>query len=209
MAAGGDVLATGLVESLAHPGGNITGQMFFSSELCAKRLAILKEVAPALGSVGVLMRRTNPSNAHIIDVMSSVAKALKVTLRPIEVGDVDDIQRGISAVADARIAGLVTTDTRILINNAALIADARRNMAVIGFVELAEKGGLVGYGVNFAEMYRRAAYFVDKILKGAKPGDLPIEQATKFETIVNLKTAKALGLDNPPTLLAAADEVIE
>ena len=214
MTGAGDVVAMGVVNSLAHPGGNITGLTSFAPELMAKRLELLKQIWPSLTRAGILLFRGDPSNSKMLDLMQAPAETLKVELFPIEVGSWD-LDSAFSALSEARVGGFVVGDAPQLMNNVMIngvvIANlaSRARLPSIGPPELAEWGGLMGYGVNFVELYRRAAVFVDKILKGVSPGDIPIEQPTKFKSIVNLKTAKALGLDIPPTLLAAATEVIE
>jgi putative ABC transport system substrate-binding protein len=209
MAAAGDVVAMGLAESLAHPGGNVTGSNFFLPELMAKRLELLKEVLPSMSSGGALFRRGVASTPNILDAMRAAAKALSVDLSPIEVSGPEEFESAFANWAEQKVGTVVVVD--IFGDQSVAIAAiaARRRIASIGSLELATAGGLIGYGVDLPAMYRRAAVFVDKILKGAKPGDIPIELATKFQTAVNLRTAKALGIDIPTTLLASADEVIE
>jgi putative ABC transport system substrate-binding protein len=211
MGVAGDVVAMGLAASLSHPGGNVTGMAFFVPELMAKRLQLLKDVAGALTSVGVLLLSNSPSTRSVLEAMSDAAAKEKVELTPIEVAAAADFERGFSAIPGGAIGGFVCTDQPQFLANAALIADVARshNLPSIGSPAYASAGGLMGYGVNFGDMFRRSATFVDKILRGARPDELPIEQASKFTTIINLKTAKALAIEIPPTLLAAADEVIE
>ncbi len=210
MALGGDIVALGLADSLSHPGGNITGSTFFALELLAKRLQLLKEVIPSLTHAGVLLLRGLPSNRLGLDVMAPTAKALNVELQPIEVAGASSYEGALSDAA-ASIGGLVLSDPGQFFGDAAMIASIANNhgLPTIGAPAFAVSGAMLGYGVNLPELWRHAATFVDKILKGAKPGDIPIEQATHFHTIVNLKTAKALGVRIPPMLLARADEVIE
>jgi ABC-type uncharacterized transport system substrate-binding protein len=214
--AAGDVLASGAVSSLAHPGGNITGMSFFLPELLTKRLQMLKEIVPSLTRAGLLIPRAKlPAESDQLlrytGIVRVAAEALKVELFAIEAGGPEEFESAFAICDEKRIGGLVTSDNGQFMVAAGMIARlaAARRLPTIGQLELAKNGGLLGYGVDFAAMFRRAAVFVDKILKGANPGDLPIEQATKFVTVVNLKTAKALGLEIPPTVLAAADEVIE
>jgi putative tryptophan/tyrosine transport system substrate-binding protein len=212
MAVAADVVAMGVVDSLAHPGGNITGSTFFYPELMAKRLELLKTVAPSMTRVGVLLPRS-PANAGVLDVMGATAKALQMGLQPTEVTGPapSEFERVFSAWADAQIEGFVASDHALISLNTDVVAAlaAQHRLPSIGPLELPASGGLMGYGVNYIEIFRRAAYFVDKILKGAKSGDIPIEQPTRFKLVLNLKTAKALGLTIPDKLLAIADDVIE
>jgi putative ABC transport system substrate-binding protein len=210
-AVGGDLVALGMVASLAHPGGNVTGSTFFVPELMAKRLELLKELVPSMTRAGVLLVRDNPSTSGILEKMGAAAKALLVELQPIEVRGPREFESAFSAWADKQIGGLVMLDHAYFLANIDAIATfaSKDSLPSIGPLELPANGGLMAYGVNFSDFFRRAAYFVDKIIKGAKPGDIPVEQPTKFETIINLKTAKALGLDVPTSILLRADEVIE
>ena len=211
MAVMGDAEATGLVASLARPGGNITGSTFFIHELNAKRLEMLKEVLPRATRLAVLLNRSNTNNESIVQTMAAAAKSLKVELQRFEVQGASDLDGAFAAMSKQRIEGVVIHDEPILISNVGAAAKlaARHRIATIGFVEVADAGGLLAYGVNFPPLFRRAAVFVDKILKGANPGDLPIERATTFEMVVNLKTAKALGITLPPSVLVRANRVIE
>lgn len=212
MAVGPDLVALGIVESLAHPGGNVTGSSFFVPEITAKRIEQLKVLVPSLARAGVLLvRREDNGNRKIIDVMEPSAKALGVELYPIEISGPSDIERALSSWTRIPIGGLIMNDHGVLLANATAIATLalKHQIPSIGPLELVRNGGLMGYGVNFAAFFRRAAYFVDRILKGTKPGDIPIEQATKFETVINLRTARDLGLMVPATLLVTAEEVIE
>jgi putative ABC transport system substrate-binding protein len=213
MATYNDAVAVGIVASLAHPGGNVTGSTFFVPELMAKRLELLREVVPSMTRAGVLLirREDSAANRTMVEVMGTTAKALKVELHPIEVGEPKEYESAFSAWADQKIGGLVVLDHAQFLANAEAIAAlaARHRFPSIGALELPASGGLTAYGVDFSVMFHRAAAFVDKILKGAKPGDIPVEQATKFKSTLNLKTARSLGINIPPTLLALADEVIE
>jgi putative ABC transport system substrate-binding protein len=207
----GDALGSGLVSSLARPGGNVTGLTFFSPELNAKRLELLKEVLSGLTDVGILLNSANPTNEPVLAQMSSVAQPLKLELHQFDVRAPADFERAFAAMTAQRVGALVVIEDAMLISNAPAVAALalKQRLPSCGWLDFAIDGGLMAYGVDFPDMFRRAATFVDKILKGAKPGDLPIERSTKFETIVNLKTAKALGLTIPYNLLARADEVIE
>jgi putative tryptophan/tyrosine transport system substrate-binding protein len=211
MATAGDVVALGIVASLAHPGGNITGLTFFLPELMAKRLALLKEVVPSMTRAGVLLLRNNPSTGNVLEAMESTASALQVELQPAEVLGPGELESAFSAWDDKQVGGIVMIDHEQVLALANTIAVLTKKYGIpsIGPLELPARGGLMGYGVNFPDMFRRAATFVDKILKGAKPGDIPVEQATKFKFVLNPKAARALGLEISPQLLARADEVIE
>jgi putative ABC transport system substrate-binding protein len=211
MATYADAVRVGVVASLAHPGGKITGSTFFLPELMAKRLELLKEVVPSMTRTGVLFLRNNPSTPSILEVMEATAKALRAGLQPAEVRGRDEYESVFSAWANQQIGGFVMIDHAQFLANAGEIGalGAKHQLPSIGPLELPVAGGLMAYGVNFSDLFRRAAYFVDKILKGAKPGDIPVEQPTKFELVLNLNTAKAFGVGFPPGLLAIADEVIE
>jgi putative ABC transport system substrate-binding protein len=211
MAAAGDPVASGIVPSLARPGGNITGSSFFVAELAAKRLEMLKEAVPHIRRVAVLLNPDNPVNRPILNEMELAAKSLKVGLQQFGARGPDHFENAFSAMVGQRTNGLVVHDDPMLIANARQIADlaATKRLPSIGFKEFAVAGSLMAYAVDFPAFYRRAAVFVDKILKGAKPGDLPIERATRFEVVINLKTAKALGFKIPPSVLVRATEVIE
>jgi putative ABC transport system substrate-binding protein len=211
MAVTADAVGTGLIASLAHPGGNVTGTTVLNPELMAKRLELLKEIAPAMTRAAVLLNPDNAANGPVRQAMEMTAKALRVGLQPFELRGSGELERVFAVMADRKIDALVVHDDQVLIGNAKAIATftEKQKLPSCGFVEYAAAGGLSAYGVNFIELCRRAAYFVDKILKGTMPADLPVEQPTRFELAINLKTARALGLDIPPTVLAIADEVIE
>jgi len=211
MAVSGDAVATGLVASLAHPGGNITGSSFFNPELAAKRLELLKEVVPALTRVAVLMNPGNPVNEVSLQAMERTARSLGLELQQVNVGGPEEFNAAFSTIVKGRAGALSVFDDAMLIAQARRVADlaAKNRLPTIGFSELAEAGGLMSYGVNFPDLWRRAATYVDKILKGAKPADLPVEQPTKFEFIINLKIAKQIGLTIPQSVLYRADKVIK
>ena len=211
MAGTGDAVSTGLVASLARPAGNITGLTLFIPELIAKRLELLKEAVPHAGRVAVLVHPDNAASVPVLKAMESTARSLKVELRGFEARRPSEFESIFSRMAKSRVDGVVVTDDPFFNANARTIADlaAKKRLPSAGAAEFVEAGGSIGYGVNFPDAFRRAAYFVDKILKGAKPSDLPVEQPTKFELVINLKTAKALGLTIPQTLLLRADQVIE
>lgn len=210
MALVGDPVETGLVASISRPGGNITGSSFFFPELMAKRLEILKEAVPRIAHVGALLNLDNPGNVSVLSAMEEGARALRLKLHRVGVRrpeELDDVISQLTGLVD----GLSIIDDAMLIANAGRIAAvaARHRLPAIGFREFVEAGGLMAYGVNFDQIYRRSMRLVDKILRGARPGDLPIEQATHFDLIINLKTAQALGLTIPPHLLVFANEVIQ
>lgn len=211
MMVSGDAVATGLVASIARPGGNLTGSTFFNPELAAKRLELLKEAVRRITRVAVLLNPDNPINGPVLQAMEATARSLKVVLQQVEARGSNEFEGAFSAMAKRRVDAFVVIEDGMLIANARGIADlaAKKRLPSAGFTEFAEAGGLVGYGVNLLELSRRAAVFVDKILKGSKPGDLPVEQATKFQLIVNLKTAKALRLTIPKPVLVRADRLIE
>ena len=166
---------------------------------------------PSIAKAGVLLLRAHELNGPMLQAMETAANALNVRLHPFEASGASDFESAFTEWVDKQIDAVVVQDHGLFVSNAKAIAilAANQRLPSIGPLELPERGGLMAYGVNFFDQYRRAAFFVDKVLKGAKPADLPVEQATKFDLVVNLKTAKTLGIDVPPTLLARADEVIE
>jgi ABC-type uncharacterized transport system substrate-binding protein len=206
----GDAVATGVVASLARPGGNATGSTFFSPELMAKRLELAKEALPHIARVAVLVNPDSPLTGPILQAMEVTAKFEKVTVLRFEAHGLSEVNDAFAAMAQRGIDAVIVGDHPRFIVNRRAIADlaARQRLPAIGYGEFAEVGGLIGYGVNFDELFRRAAYFVDKILKGTKPADLPVEQTTKFEFLVNMKTAKALDIKLPNSILVRADRVI-
>ena len=207
----GDPVGTGLVVSLARPGGNVTGLSTQQTDLAAKRLEFLREVVPGLRRLAILANIDSPPAVQVLREVQAVANALGLEGAMVEVRRAQDIAPAFEALkgrVDAlyvAIDPLVNTN-RIRINTLALGA---RLPTMHGIREVVEAGGLMSYGANQPDLFRRAADFVDKILRGAKPSDLPVEQPTKFDLVINLTTAKALGLIIPPSLLARADEVIE
>jgi putative tryptophan/tyrosine transport system substrate-binding protein len=207
----GDAVATGLVDSLARPGGNVTGSSFFVRELSAKRLELLKEALPQLNRVGVLLNPDNPGNGATLEVMEHTARSLKLHLHTAEAQGPADVEGALSSLVKRQAGALSVYEDAMLVAQADHIASLakKHRLPSVGFSEYAKAGGLLAFGVSYSDLWHRAAHFVDKILKGAKPADLPVEQATKFEVAVNLKTAKALGLTIPPSLLARADQVID
>jgi putative ABC transport system substrate-binding protein len=212
MASVGDALALGLVASLARPGGNVTGMTGFGPEGAAKRLELLKDAFPRTRQVAVLLNPdTLISMTVVFPAMEATAKSLKLELQQFGVRGPGDIDNAFAAMAKRRVDAVVTTDDSVVVAHFGAIAKlaAKMRLPSVGLPEFAEAGGLMAYGVNRLELFRRAGYFVDRILKGAKPADLPVEQATRFETVVNLKTAKALGIKIPQSFLLRTDRVIE
>jgi putative ABC transport system substrate-binding protein len=211
MAISGDAVATGLVSSLARPEANVTGSTFFLPELNSKRLEVLKEACPSILHPSALSNPDNPVSRPIIPAMQSAATALSLTLGVTRAEGPSKFDRAFETMARGRVDSVVVTeDGEFAPNFRAIAALALENkLPSIGAKEYAEAGGLIGYGADILALYRRAAYFVDRILKGAKPVDLPVEQPTKFELVVNLRTAKALGHTILETFLVRADEVID
>jgi putative ABC transport system substrate-binding protein len=212
MAAIIDPVASGLVTSIARPGGNLTGQSMMSPDLVAKQLEILKEAVPKVSRVAVLWNPANAGNAPQVRHAQDAAGALGVRLQSLGAKGPSEIDSAFTAMTSEQAGAVIVLVDAMLQENRTRITDlAARNRlpAVYGLSEYAEAGGLLAYGPNRLGMFRHAVTYVDKILKGAKPGDLPIEQPQTFELIVNLKTAKALGVTIPPSLLQRADQVIE
>jgi putative ABC transport system substrate-binding protein len=210
--AGADPIEAGLVESLAHPSGNVTGVTNITRELGGKRLELLKEAVPKLTRVAVLYGPTAPAGViEVKEILPVAARALKLTLQPWEVRAADDFDKVFSAVGKQRPDGLyVTSGPPMRDNQKRIVGFALKNRlpSTYPYIEVVDVGGLMYYGADLADSYRRVAYFVDKILKGAKPADLPVEQPTKFELVINLKTAKQISLTIPQKVLARADRVI-
>jgi putative ABC transport system substrate-binding protein len=207
----GDILGLGLVSSLRLPGGNITGLSFFVPELTAKRLELLKEAVPSLTKAALLLNPDNPLNRPVSQEIEPTAKALNIALQTFEARRPNEFGQVFATMIDQKVAALLVYEDTIFNanSNALAVLAAVHRLPSCGFPEFARAGGLIGYGVNLPDMDYRAAAFVDKILKGTKPSELPIERPTKFNIIINLQTAKALGITMPPTLLIRADEVIE
>jgi putative tryptophan/tyrosine transport system substrate-binding protein len=207
-----DPVATGIVDSLARPGGHITGLTTLARDLSGKRLELLKEVVPALSRVGVLWNADNSSAASAIKEYEAAASALKIQLQSSEVrGPNPDLEGAFQGAAKGRASALITVRDALLLRYQKQIADLaikNRLPSMYEGSQYVEAGGLMSYASIDAENYRPAAYYVDRILKGTKPADLPVEQPTKFELMINLKTAKALGLTIPPIVMMRADRVI-
>ena len=207
----GNPVALGIVASLARPGGNITGNSYFTPELAVKRLELLKEAMPGLAKAALLFNPANASADSVLSAMRQTAQALKIELSSFPAREAVDLKGAIAAMAENQIGGFVLTEDPMLIYNSDVIAALaiKHRLPSCGFPEYVQAGGFAAYGIDFPELWRHAATFVDKILKGAKPADLPVEQATKFLTTLNAKTAKAIGIEVPASMLTRADQVIE
>jgi putative ABC transport system substrate-binding protein len=209
----GDPVAAGLVDSLARPGGNVTGVTRLMRELSGKRLEMLKEAVPTIARVGVLSDANNVTTINLFKEYEAAARALKIPIQSLEVrGPNPDLEGAFQAAAKRRISALITVRNPVLIRNSKRIAELaikNRLPLMCEGSDFVEAGGLMSYSGNDAENFRRAAVYVDKILKGKKPADLPVEQPTKFEFAINLKTAKALNLTIPQSVLFRADKVIK
>jgi putative ABC transport system substrate-binding protein len=207
-----DPVGSGLVDRLSRPGGNATGFMQFEYSLCAKWLELLKEIAPGVRQAAVLRDPRETAGIGQFAVIQSVAPSLRVEVSPINLQDAGEIERAVTAFAGASNGGLILTAGALgAIHRDRIIALAARHKlpAVYSNPVHAAAGGLACYGADFVDQYRLAAGYVDRILKGEKPADLPVQAPTRYELVINLKTATALGLTISPTLLARADEVIE
>ena len=212
MASVGDALGAGYVASLARPGGNITGLTLVATEQSAKRLQLVKEIIPNLARVAVFWNANASGHRLQLQEMERAIPGLGLTLQSLPIRNTDDIDAGLQSALQANAQAIVTMDDPVVQSQRARIVAfaTRQGLPVMSeFRPATEAGALMSYGPNQIELWGRAAVYVDKILKGAKPGDLPVEQPTKFELVINLKTAKALGLTIAPGLLAIADEVIE
>jgi putative ABC transport system substrate-binding protein len=208
----GDPLLTGMAASLARPGGNVTGLAIVTSELEIKNLELLKEAVPKVSRVGILRNPDNPVWAKLFEDLQRAAPTLGVTPLPLDARNADELEDAFTRATRQNAGALLVVNDGLFIGHRARLAEraVRSRLPIIsGSRLILESGGLLSYGAHIPEMLRRAAMYVDKILKGAKPSDLPIEQPTKFELVINLKTAKALGLTIPQTLLLRADHVIE
>ncbi len=207
-----DPVGTGLVASLARPGGNLTGLASFTLELEAKRLELLKEAVPKLRRVAYLWNAAIPEAKGSLRDLQVAARTLGVRLQSVEVRGPEEFESGFTAMIRKRAEGLLVLADPFTVTHQKRIVDlaAKNRLPLVsGFSGFAEAGGLMSYQVNLPDLFHRAAAYVDKILKGAKPADLPVEQPSKFELIINLKTAEALGLTIPPSILVRADRIIE
>jgi ABC-type uncharacterized transport system substrate-binding protein len=211
IAISGDADATGLVQSLAHPGGNITGLSFSFPELNSKRIEMIKEAVPRLKRVAVLMNDSNVGNVVTFDAMLRTARTVGVDIVQVFARRPEDFDGAFGQIVRSRGEAVSVYEDALFVGHAKGLAELalRHQLPSVGFKEYADAGGLLGFGVNFPDVWRRAAGFVDRIFKGARPGDLPMEQASKFDRVVNLRTAKALGVTIQSSVLLRADTVLE
>ena len=212
MVAVGDPVASGIVVSLKRPGGNITGVTSIADETQGKRLELLRKILPTASSIAVLSNPENQSTGPVLNELRTAAKILGMKVQVFDVKTAGDLEEAFKAIVRARLGVLQVMGDRLFLHNRQRIVDFATKQhlpAVAVHPELVEAGGLFSFGPSYPDMHRRAAYFVDRILKGMKPADLPVERPTKFEFVINLKTAKALGLTIPPSVLGRADQVIE
>jgi putative ABC transport system substrate-binding protein len=209
----GDPVGLGVVASLGHPGGNITGFAFsVGMDIYGKQLEFLKETVPKVREVAILSNQANPSHVLAITHLKVAAQALRVKLQFLEAGGLNEFDGALAAMSKEHAGALLVVSDSVFIRHKTQLADlAAKNRLPSMYVirDHVEAGGLMSYGPNFLDLFRRSATFVDKIFKGAKPGDLPVQQPTKFELVINLKTAKSLGLTFPQSILLRADEVID
>jgi putative ABC transport system substrate-binding protein len=208
----GDPVGSGLVASLARPGGNVTGMSLMAPDLGGKRLELLKEVLPRLSHVAVIWNAANPYSALVFAETQGAAKKLTVEIQSLEVRSPADFDGALATTLRNRVDALVIVEDPLTFNHLNKVAEFCANnrlVAIYGLREFADAGGLMTYGASNADLFRRSVEVVDKILRGVKPSDLPVQQPIKFELVINLKTAKSIGIEIPPTLLARADEIIE
>jgi len=212
MSAVGDPVGTGIVTSLSHPGGNITGLTAISTEMDAKRLELLREVVPSVSYIALLWNAASPLQVLAEKQVQAAAQVLRMSVRSFGVKTEEEIKSALAVMARERPDALLVLADRLLLHHRALIMDfatRHRLPGVHAYRELVEAGGLMSFGPSYADMHKRAAYFVDRILKGAKPGDLPVERPRTFELVINLKVAKALGLTIPQSVLLRGTEIIQ
>jgi putative ABC transport system substrate-binding protein len=208
----GDPVEAGFVASLARPGGNMTGMSFLALELAGKRLELLKEVSPKMSRVAVLANRSHPGEQNELKETQAAAQSLKVSVQYLSVTTPADFEKAFDAIRKDRVTGMLTFPDAFTLSHGEQLADFALKMrlpSMSGWKEYVAARGLMSYGPNLNDCYRRLAQYVDKIFKGAKPADLPVELPTKFELVINLKTAKQIGLAIPPNVLARADRVIK
>jgi putative ABC transport system substrate-binding protein len=207
-----DPVGSGFVDSLSQPAGNATGFMQFEYSLCGKWLELLKEIAPSTIRAAVLRDSADTSGIGQFAIIQSVAPSVAVDVRPLNMGEATEIERAVAAVAHSANGGLIVLASALAVRHRDLIVTlaARHKLPAVYYERhFVDAGGLISYGADYLDQFRRAAGYVDRILKGEKPAELPVQSPTKYELVINLKTAKALGLTIPPTIISRADEVIE
>ena len=207
----GDAVSTGVVSSLARPGANVTGNTYFLPELMAKRLELLKDTMPNLSRAAVLVKPENPLFETTLPAVQAAANSLKIELQQFDARDRNELEPAFLAMTKNNVEAVVLQEDAAFLANLSHIVELaeRQSLPIAGPVEFSEVGGLIGYGADFLDMCRHTAVFVDKILRGAKTADLPVERATRFETVLNVGTAKKLGLSIPPLVILRADRVFE
>jgi putative tryptophan/tyrosine transport system substrate-binding protein len=206
-----DAEAVGAISSLARPGANVTGSTLYVPEITAKRIELMKEALPQTRTIGLPVYAANPANTPILEAAEGAARTLNLKLHQFSVRGANDLEEPFAAMSKARIDAMVVSDLTVFSAHIATVASlaAKYRLPGVGSAAFAQAGGMIGYGGSMQRLWRRSAYFVDKILKGAKPSDLPVERVTQLETVVNLKAAKALGVAIPQSILVRADKVIE
>ena len=211
MAATADPVALGLVTSLAQPGGNITGSTFFITELAAKRIELLKDAFPRVTQVAVLLQPENPFSNINLQSMKAAARSLNVALHKFPVRGLHEFDGAFAAMVKSRVGAVAVPELAMFLAHPKAIADlaAKQRLPAIGNSEFAELGGLIGYGANLLQLWHRVGYFVDKVVKGTRPGVIPVEQPTRFDLVINMKTARTLNINIPNSILAQATKVIE
>jgi putative tryptophan/tyrosine transport system substrate-binding protein len=207
MAAAGDPVGTGLISSLVRPGGNITGLSSTSAETGGKTLELIREVLPSTRRVAVLANAIDPFSRVLVELIENGGRTLGIAIQAIRVRGADEFDAAFAAMVNERADAVIVQGS--MPRKPAIDLALKHRLPLLGVNPFAREGGLMSYSLRQSDLFRRAAYYVDRILKGARPADLPVEQPTNYELVINLKTAKALGLEVPPTLLARADEVIE
>jgi putative ABC transport system substrate-binding protein len=207
MAPAGDPVGTGLISSLVRPGGNITGLSATSAETGAKTLELIREVLPSTRRVAVLANATDPFSRVLVELIENGGRTLGIAIQAIRVRGADEFDAAFAAMVNERVDAVIVQGS--MPRKPAIDLALKHRLPLIGANPFAREGGLMSYSLRQSDLFRRAAYYVDRILKGARPADLPVEQPTKYELVINLKTAKALGLDIPQSVIARADEVIE
>ncbi|MBI2750152.1 MAG: ABC transporter substrate-binding protein [Burkholderiales bacterium] len=210
MVASGDAVATGLIAGLAKPGGNITGSTFFGKELMLKRLQLLKDAVPGVRRVALLVNPDNQTTESNVRAIIEAEKPLNIELLRIDVRRGSDVVPAFQTMRNKKASAVALSEDAVLYGSAKAIAELAldQRLPAVGFTDFADNGGLLGYGASFLEMFRRAGYFIDRLLRGEKPANIPVERPTTFDLVVNLETARALGVKLPQSILVRADKVV-